>query len=89
MIIRTVSVASQNVTRRRSLGRSGGRCRRGVVGDEVDLGLSLMSFLHDFGRVLNHLRIQYARQRFLERGTPAGEEQGDPFFWPYAFRLNE
>ena len=46
-----------------------------VFDDEVDLDLVLYGFVHDFCRVLNHLRIQHARDHFSEGEGIMSQEQ--------------
>ena len=43
------------------LGDLGGVAAGAVVDDEIHLGLVLYGLVHDFCRVLDHLRIQHAR----------------------------
>ena len=42
------------------LSDQGGVAAGAVVDEEIDLDLVLDSLVHDFGRVLDHLRIQHA-----------------------------
>ena len=37
------------------------------IDDEIYLDLVLHGFIHDFGRILNHLRIHHAGDQFVER----------------------
>ena len=48
------------------LGDQGGVAAGAVVDDEVDLDLVLYGLVYDFGRVLDHLRIQHPRDHFVE-----------------------
>ena len=48
-------------------GDQGGVAAGAVVDDEIDLDLVLYGLVHDFGRVLDHLRIQHAGDHFVER----------------------
>ena len=63
------------------LGDQGGVAAGAVVDDEVDLDLVLYGLVHDFCRVLDHLRIQHAGDHFVRwesvrsipiRSQPAG-----------------
>jgi len=49
------------------LGDQGGVAAGSVVDDEIDLDLILLGLVHDFGRVLDHLRIQHAQDHFVKR----------------------
>jgi hypothetical protein len=44
----------------------GGVAADSVVDDEIDLEFVLLGLVHDFGRVLDHLRIQHARGHSVE-----------------------
>ena len=48
------------------LGDQGGVTPGAVVDDEIDLAHGLYGFVHDFCRVLDHLRIQHAGDHFVE-----------------------
>jgi hypothetical protein len=48
------------------LGNQGGVAAGAVVDDEVDLYLVLLGLVYYFRRVLDHLRIQHARNHFVE-----------------------
>ena len=47
--------------------RSGGVAADAVDHDEIDLDLVFYGLVHDFGRVLDHLRIQHVWDHFVER----------------------
>ena len=57
------------------LGDQGGVAAGSVVDDEIDLDLILYGLVHDFGRVLDHLRIQHAGDYFVEQEGLMSQEQ--------------
>ena len=48
------------------LGDQGGVSAGAVVDDQVDLDLVLYGLVYDFRRIFDHLRIQHARDHFVE-----------------------
>ena len=49
------------------LGDQGGVAAGAVVDDDIHLDLILLGLVYDLGRVLDHFRIQHARDHFIER----------------------
>jgi hypothetical protein len=60
------------------LGDQGGVTTGSVVDDEKDLDFAFYGFVHDFGRVIDHLRIQHAADHFVKREGSMSQEQT----WP-------
>ena len=57
------------------LGDQGGVAAGAVVDDEIDLDLVLNGLVYNFSRVLDHLRIQHARDHFSEGEGIMSQEQ--------------
>jgi len=57
------------------LGGQGGVSAGAVVNDQVDLDLVLLGFVHDLGRVFDHLRIKHARDHFVEWDDYMSQEE--------------
>ena len=53
-------------------GDQGGVASGAVIDDQVDLDLVFWGLVYNLGRVLDHLRIQHARNHFVEREHPQG-----------------
>ena len=75
------------------LGDQGEVAAGAIVDDEVDLDLVLHGFVHDFCRILDHLRIQHAADHFVKReglgvgffvAHPQGSDEPDDDLVPRA-----